>query len=383
MRVVLALWADPAMYLATIFTSQLLCSSGINVELVHRVPNRPLDVAGSVDFGENVQTHPVGSGKTGWRDKLEYIIFVIKLLSISVKQRPDVIIGYNTLGLLAGFLVKIFCPKIKLIYHNYDFDKSRLVDFLGRMEIFAARHADLTVFPSPDRAELYKALGSLSKEPVSVMNCYSLTYKLERTGELARILEERGLSFEKLVVRLGMIGPYHGIKSTLKSLPEWNSDCGFVMCGFSSQGYLKEIDQVIKELELENRVLVLPSVSNSLWYDVLAAADLGIALYSYDPNNIGHNFMAGTSQKLNGYFVKGIPSVVPNSPDFVSFVDKYGTSKCVEVSNPSSIAAAVNSMFENHSEYDRYRENVENVFLSEFNFEKQFEPVLRWIKDCK
>lgn len=383
MRVVLALWADPAMYLATIFTSQLLCKSSINVDLVYRVPNRGLDVASSVDFGENVHKHAVGSGRTGWRDKLEYIIFVVKILSLAVKQRPDVIIGYNKLGLLAAFLVKIFFPKIQLIYHNYDFDKSRLGGLLGSIEIVAARSADLTVFPSPDRAELYKSLGALKKEPVSVMNCYSLSYKPEATGELANILEERGLRFERLVVRLGMIGPHHGIKSTLKSIPEWQSGYGFVMCGFSSQSYLQEIEQIIKELELEKRVLVLPSVSNSLWYDVLSAADLGIALYSHDPNNVSHNFMAGTSQKLNGYFVKGIPSVVPNSPDFVSFVGKYGTGKCVDVSNPSSIAAAVNSMFEPQSKYERYRENVENVFLSEFNFEKQFEPVLKWIQDCK
>ena len=383
MRVILTLWADPAMYLATVFTSQLLSKSGMNVDLVYRAPNNDLDVAGSVDFGENAQKHPVGSGKAGWSDKFEYMVFVVRLFSIALKQRPDVIVGYNRLGLLAAFLVKVCFPKIKLIYHNYDFDKSRLIDLLGRIEIFAANHADLTIFPSPGRAKLYKDLGSLTTEPVSVMNCYSLDYKLEATGELAKILKERGLRFEKLVVRLGMIGPYHGIKSTLRSIPEWDDGYGFVMCGFSSQGYLQEVDEVIRELELEKRVLVLPTVSNSLWYDVLASADLGIALYSNDPMNIGHNLMAGTSQKLNGYFVKGIPSVVPNSPDFVSFVDKHGTSKCVDVSNPRSIAAAVNSMFENHSEYERYRENVTKAFLSEFNFEKQFEPVLRWIRDCK
>jgi glycosyltransferase involved in cell wall biosynthesis len=93
--------------------------------------------------------------------------------------------------------------------------------------------------------------------------------------------------------------------------------------------------------------------------------------------------MAGTSQKLNGYFVTGIPSIVPNTPDFISFVEQYGTSKLVDVSDPGSIAQAVNSFLGDTEEYERYSKNVRKAFESEFNFEKQFEPVFKWLNSLK
>jgi glycosyltransferase involved in cell wall biosynthesis len=380
MRVLLTLWADPSMYLATIFTSQLLSERGVKVDLVYRSPNKEFDVAGNIDFGSNACLHPIGGGRAGWQDKLDYIFYVFKLISTVRQKRPKVIIGYNKLGLLASFVVTKICPNTKLIYHNYDFDISKLKDILGRCELMAARKADLTIFPSRGRAKEYKAIASLKKDPMSVLNCYPVSYKLERTGELRKILESRGLRFDRLVIRLGMIGPFHGIESTLRSILEWKENWGFVMCGFSSEDYLQKIDQLIKELGLEEKVLILPSVSNSLWYDVLCSADLGISLYNQDPNNIGHTYMAGTSQKLNGYFVKGIPSIVPNTPDFISFVAHYGTSILADVSNPTSIAQAINSILEDEAEYQRCRENVKKSFLAEFNFEKQFEPVFKWIE---
>jgi glycosyltransferase involved in cell wall biosynthesis len=74
--------------------------------------------------------------------------------------------------------------------------------------------------------------------------------------------------------------------------------------------------------------------------------------------------------------VAGIPSIVPKTPDFESFVEQYGTSKIAEVNDPSSIAQAVNALLSDPVEYAQYCDNVKKAYESEFNFEKQFEPVL-------
>ena len=383
MRVLCALWADPSMYLATIFTSKLLSNRGIEVDIVYRMPNQELRVAGNIDFGDKATLHPIGGGHNGWRDKIDYVIYILKLLSMVWRKRPDVIIGYNKLGLLASFLASQVSPKTRLIYHNYDFDIKHLQDVLGRCELVVARKADLTIFPALGRSEEYKSIAGLKREPMSVLNCYSLSYQVKKTGELNRILKSKGFSFDRLVVRLGMIGPFHGIEATFRSMPKWKGNWGFIMAGFATENYLKELNQLVEELGIGERVLILPSVSNSLWYDILSSGDLGISLYEPDPNNIGHNYMAGTSQKLNGYFVTGIPSIVPNTPEFISLVEQYGTSKLVDVSDPSSIAQAVNSFFGDNDEYDRYTKNVKTAFESEFNFEKQFEPVFKWLDSLK
>ena len=297
------------------------------------------------------------------------------------KERPEVVIGYNKLGLLASFAATKIFSKTRLIYHNYDFDISLLRDFKAQSELFAARKANLTIFPALGRSKEYKSIAKLTRNPLSVLNCYSLSYSIKKTGELNKILQYRGLSFDRLVIRLGMIGPFHAIKATIRSMLEWKGNWGFVLGGIASEAYLAELYQLVEELGLENRIIILPSISQSLWYDILSAGDLGISLYDYDPHNIGHNYMAGTSQKLNGYFVAGIPSVVPNTPEFTLFVDKYETSKLADVLDPKSIAKAVNSLLLDTEEYNQYCKNVRKAFQSEFNFEKQFGPVFNWINN--
>lgn len=383
MKVVLAIWADPRNYLSTVFTAQGLSTRGMDVDLVYRKPNKEHDVSGDVNFGSNIRYHPIGGRHSGWRDRIDYIIFVLKLFLVVWRKRPDVVIGYNKHGLLASFVVTQLFPKIRLIYHNYDFDISRMQDISSRFELVAARNSDLTIFPALGRAEEYKSIAGLKREPMSVLNCYPLSYSVKKTGELNKILESKGLSFDRLVIRLGMIGPFHGIEATFRSMPKWKGNWGFIMGGFASETYLKEINKLVEELGIGDRVLILPSVSNSLWYDILSSGDLGISLYDPDPFNLSHKYMAGTSQKLNGYFVTGIPSIVPNTPDFFSFVEQYGTSKLVDVSNPSSIAEAVNSFFEDTVDYDQYSKNVRKAFQSEFNFENQFDPIFKWLNSLK
>ena len=341
------------MYLATTFTARLLSEHGVKVDLVYRRPNLADDVSGDVDFGSKTQLHPIGGRRSGWRDKIDYAYFIVKVVTLVWRDRPAVIIGYNKLGLTASFIATRLFLKTRLIYHNFDFDISRLRNILGRFELSAARRADLTIFPAPGRAERYKSIAGLNREPISVLNCYPISWPEKKTGELQRILDSNGLNFDRLVVRLGMIGPFHGIEATIRSMVEWEGNWGLILGGFASDTYLEELYQLVDELGFGNRVLILPSVSGSLWYDILYSGDLGISLY--EPYNLSHAHMAGTSQKLNGYFVAGIPSIVPSTPDFIAFVQQYGSSKVVDVKSPSSIAQAVNSLLCDSDEYAQYQ----------------------------
>jgi glycosyltransferase involved in cell wall biosynthesis len=139
------------------------------------------------------------------------------------------------------------------------------------------------------------------------------------------------------------------------------------------------MQKLVDELGLANKVILLPSVPYSLWYDCLYSAHLGICLY--EPCNLSHVYMAGTSQKFNNYLLAGIPSIVSNSPDFIAFVERYKTSKVAHATDPHSIAQAVNSIFCNSEEYALYCRSVKHAFETEFNFEKQFEPILRQLID--
>jgi glycosyltransferase involved in cell wall biosynthesis len=144
------------------------------------------------------------------------------------------------------------------------------------------------------------------------------------------------------------------------------------------KSYLTSIGSLIRELGMCERIVLLPAVSYSLWYDCLSAADLGIALYR--PGNINHVSMAGAATKLNLYLKAGVPSIVPDIPDFVAFIEKYGIGRATCPDDPIAIADAINSVFENSDDYARMCGNARTAFRIEFNFERQIEPILRWLE---
>ena len=71
MKVFITIWADPAMYLATIFTARMLSERGFSVYLLYRTPNSHLNVVSDVDFGAMTIKLPVGGGYTGRLDKFD------------------------------------------------------------------------------------------------------------------------------------------------------------------------------------------------------------------------------------------------------------------------------------------------------------------------
>jgi len=386
MKVLITIWTDPAMYIATISTARMLSERGVSVDLLYRTPDAHRDVAGDQDFGERSRMLPVGGGYTGWRDKLDYVKFLIKATTLAWREKPDAVIGYNALGIIAALSVNLFNPKTRLIYHNFDFDPStKGLSSLGRLlrwiEFISARRAEIAIFSRPERAAKYKAVAQLKREPWSVLNCFPLSWPQQKTGELQRLLESKGLYFDKLVVQLGSIGPFHGIEATIRSVLEWKGNWGLILAGIPFGSYLEDMQNLIFELGLANRVILLPSVRYSLWYDCLYSAHLGICLY--EPFNLSHSYMAGASQKFNNYLLAGIPSIVSDSPDFIAFVERYNTSKIAEATDPQAIAHAVNFLLCNSEEYADHCLGAKNAFETEFNFEKQFEPILQKLVDSQ
>lgn len=380
----LIIWSDPRAYLGIMSTAQTLSKRGISVDLIYRTPAPHMDIAGKIDFGAKTQLRPVGGGYTGWRDKLDFTIFLFTTIALVLRNKPDAVIGCNRLGVMVAFLATRLRPSTTLIYHNFDFNVApektlRMHErLLQSLEMVGARYADLVIFPHPRRAAVFKDEAQLDREPVTVMNCYPLSTPKQTTGELRRLLDSKGLHFDRLVVRLGMIGPHHGIEATIRSVLEWKGNWGLILAGFTDEGsYMDEMQELVRNLGLSKKVVFLPSVPYSLWYDCLYSAHLGISLY--EPFNLSHSYMSGTSQKLNNYFVAGIPSIVSNSPDFVTFAERFGTSKVADPTDPHSIAQAINSLLCDPEEYATYCRNVKNAFESEFNFERQFEPVLNWL----
>lgn len=379
MRVLLTIWVDAAWHPVVVFSSQVLAEHGYSVDILFRRANRDRVIPGTVDFGPGVVLHPIGSQHDGWRNQVDYIRFLLKAFALSRRLKPEVIIGYDMHGIVGAFCGRLATPRARLIYHNLDIATRERLRVYGKvikmLEGAVARSADQTIFSASGRAAIFKKEARIEQEPIVVMNCQRIGHMENKTGELSRLLRERGLSFDKVIVRLGSLDPGHGVDATIRSVLEWKGRWGLVLAGVPNASYLGRLKCLIASLGLEQRVLILPSVSYSLWYDCLYSAALGIGLY--EATNVNHLNMAGAGNKVNLYLKAGIPSICPNFPDFVAFMEKYTAIKVAETTDPHSIASAVNDALSDDEEYAALCRGARFAFETEYNFDKQFEPVLQ------
>lgn len=379
MKILQLIWVDAAWHPVVVFTAQVFSERGADVKILYRFPEAQNRIPGSSDFGGKVQLYPSGHGRVGWRNQLAYMKFLIRAFCLARSFKPDLIIGYDMHGIVAATCAHVGHYQAQLMYHNLDLaDKSGLRMYgriIQRLELKAVQTADLTVFSSPGRALSFKQDVRLKREPLVVMNCQRRDDRMTKTGELERILRTKGLSFERLIVRLGSIGPHHAIEATIQSVPHWAGNWGLVLAGVPIPSYLVQLEKLVARLDLAQRVIILPSVPYDLWYDCLYAAHLGIALYELD-GNVNHLSMAGAGNKLNLYLKAGIPCIVPNIADFVQFVENHHAAVMATSCEPAAIAAAVNTALTDMARYVDLCKNARLAFETKYNFEIQFAPVL-------
>lgn len=380
-RVLQVIYTDAAWHPAFISTTQLFSERGASVDILFRRSTKEWSLPGHVDFGERVRLVAGGQTCSGWSGRVDYLRFVARTVRQGCSVPYDVIIGYDAPGFVAACVAHRVRPGAKLVYHNFDLLVEGEIGLFSRCvkraEMCGARRADLVLVSAPGRAKVLQEQACLIREPIVAMNCQRLGVTPRAEGEFRQLLQERGFHWDRIVARLGYLGPGNAVESLVRSVSDWQSTWGLVLVGAPVPGFLEKIDRMIKELRLEKQILVLPSVPYDLWYDILYSADLGIALYEF--TNVNNQNMAGAGNKLNLYLKAGIPSIVPNHPDFEALVARWGFGVVTPVDPPSRVSDAVRSVLSDPRKYERLRCNSKRAFEEEFNFEKQFRPLFDFV----
>ena len=83
--------------------------------------------------------------------------------------------------------------------------------------------------------------------------------------------------------------------------------------------------------------------------------------------------MSGTSQKFNNYIFANKPMLVNNNKDFLRFKKIFDIFDVVDPANPKKIALKINLLLADRKRYYKIKKRLKTSFLSELNFEKQFE----------
>ena len=132
--------------------------------------------------------------------------------------------------------------------------------------------------------------------------------------------------------------------------------------------------QLARELDIEDQLTFLPPVSYDKVLRLTPGADVGHALY--EPIHINNRFITTASNKIMEYMAAGLPILVSDRSALRAFVDRYECGLTAKESSPESIARAVNALQGDPGLARRLGSAGQRAFQEEFNYERQFAPVL-------
>jgi len=311
----------------------------------------------------------------------EYFLFIFKSLIKGIIYRPNLIIGIDFRATLPVFLLAFvlskpsiyYCMELELKKKNTTFFRNILLSLDRKL----SRRFNIIVFPHKGRGDIFKKITGINK---TILIAYNATSKLYSGSKI----EEQNCSlisfnFKHILFRHGVIADDHSIRETIEALRYLPDDTGLILVGPIKDDYREFLNRFIYEKKLQNRVVLLDFLPRRVIFSLLKKVDIGIAIYKPDID-ITNKLYSTSSVKLGEFIAAGIPAVVNDTMELRELNKKVGSFVFADPYSPESIANAVKEVINNPKKAKKLRENARKAFETFYNFEYQFEPVLREIE---
>ena len=370
-RIQAVTYYDPDTYPPIVNSARLLAQRGFTLDLFCR----DIGDRWAVSYPSQVHLHRIKAGAQGtW---FEYPFFVADVLRRG-GAKASLFVGHDMYGLLpARLLASRYCRP--LVYHCHDFaERDRPLHIGGRIvrafEQRFARTADLVIVPDAERGAVVARELGLVRPPLIVANAPLL--RPSATGDaLQRALRQRGVDFQRVVLRQGRIGAGHAIEATVRSIPYWASESwGFVVMGIGKTTYWERLETLAQALGIEHRFVILPPVGYDQVAQFTPGADVGHALY--EPIHMSHATPTTSSNKMMEYMAAGLPLLVSDIPSLRALVERYQCGITADQESPESIAVAVNALLGDPARARQMGAAGRQAFEQVFCYERQFGPAV-------
>jgi glycosyltransferase involved in cell wall biosynthesis len=376
-KVVFVIWDNPEWFNTIIFSTKAFGKKNFQVHLIYFLSDKK-DNINRQDWGSKTILHPIKKKRFFFINLLFLYLYSLKIVFLT---KPNFLILFNRRALMCNVFLKFFFTRLKIIYHNFDYDNPININNFSeyietKIEFFLSRYCNLLVFPEINRGKIFLRLAKIKNIKIlEFYNCFPKYYRPKKTEFVNKIIRERNTF---LVSRLGSIGPNHYIEELIESVSFWNKNIYLILAGSStSNEYLSKLQDLIKKKKLENRIKILPSVDKELWFEILSKSKLGICFYK--PYSISHQHMAGASTKFNNYLYANIPFLVNKNRDFLTLSKRWKIYDVVEPQKPITIAKSINILKSNKKFYARLKRNGRELFSKSMNFEYQFNKFFSYI----
>lgn len=329
----------------------------------------------------NITVRRISFCPGGWFQKLHYLLFCLWIFCQTLMWKPIWIYASDPLSCPVGLLLS-YIRSLKVIYHEHDSPSSMSsMTYFMRLILWArgrlSRRANLCILPNEQRAKLFeKEMGNLKK----ILPVYNCPLK-EEISITRKEYSRNGL----WVIYYGSIGPSRLPLTVLKALTKMPGEIKLKIIGYETighTGYIKQLQKLASQLEISNRVEfigTLPTRRELLKH--CRDCDIGLAFMPYGSEDVNEQTMAGASNKPFDYLACGLALLVSDLPDWRKMYVEPGYGLTCNPEDPESIATGLRWFLEHPTEMRRMGELGRQRIVTEWNYEKQFEPVLKILSE--
>lgn len=303
-----------------------------------------------------------------------FLLFTWNMLRTLQKEKPTLVILYDSIPTLSYYLVRSFVGhKYLLWYHNHDvLELSKTKKYtiawaasLAEKRIFT--EIDIFSLPAQDRKEhfpLEKLKGHYFFIPnVPAKSFYNQFYHL-------KTVKDKTI---KLIFQ-GTIAKGHGLEEVIKYiLPTIIADKTFELNlkGLISDDYKNELLQLAVTNKVEKQIVFHGFGAYQDVPRIASACHIGIAVHK--GTDVMNKTLGTSSNKIYEYAAVGLPILLFDNQHFREYLGKYEWAFFTDTSE-KSLLDCIEKIIVN---YEYLSQKAHENFESNLNFETYFTPVIQ------
>jgi glycosyltransferase involved in cell wall biosynthesis len=314
----------------------------------------------------------------GLWQKLHFLAFNDWVLITALRWKPKWIYASDPFACPVALLLKRL--GFRVLYHEHDSPTAKVENvtkastfqkFLLWTRRKLARCADLCVLPNERRIEVFKEQTATSRPVFCVWNC--------PMRDEAEVPPQKA-SNEFAVFYHGSIVPDRLPLSIIRALAQLPASVRLRIAGYETVGYpnyVRELSQLANSLGVHSRFEYIGALSRAALLPETRKADIGLALMPMNSRDFNVQAMVGASNKPFEYMACALGLLVSDLPDWNAMFVDAGYGKACHPEDPESIASILRHFIERPDETRAMGERGRDRVAQEWNYERQFEPVLK------